>query len=536
MTVSPTNPVRTRFAPSPTGLLNLGNLRTALFTYLFAKKNQGIFIVRFEDTDDERSKKEFEENILWSLKWIGIECDEGPDIGGLYGPYRQSERLNIYENYLKRLLKEDKAYYCFCSLEEIEIQRQYQLSIGEAPRYLGKCRNITLDEAEKKIKKGETAVIRFKNPQNKKIVFEDIIRGKIEFDSALIGDFVIARNLRSPLFNFSNVVDDYEMKITHVIRGEEHISNTPNQILIQEALGFSPLKYAHLPMVLAPDKSKWSKRHGAVPILNYEQEGYLPEALVNFMVLLGWHPEDDREIFSLKSLIKEFSLERVQKSGAVFNQPRLDWFNGFYIRNLSPNNLAEKCLPYLIKNNLIKIVKESAPLQLIPAAIKEPWKEQEYEIVETKEVISFDYLTKIISLSQPRLKKISEIADLTDFFFKELSSLTLELLRWKQMPNEEIKESLEKLKKILEKVKPEDWQKQNLENILVPEAEKTGPKVQQADFGARDRGDRGYLLWPLRVALTGKEVSAGPFEIADVLGKEKTIKRIKEAIKITKLP
>lgn len=512
------NIVRSRFAPSPTGFLQLGNLRTALFAYLFAKKNNGIFILRIEDTDPERSKPEYEKAILETLKWTGLLWDEGPEADGIYGPYRQSEKLDVYEKYLKQLLSENKAFYCFCSEDELETYRQYQLSQGQLAIYSGKCRTISLARAQERLDRGEKAIIRFKNTVAEPIVFNDMIRAKTEFDPSLIGDFSIARDRRSPLYNFSCVIDDFETKITHVVRGEDHISNTPKQIMLQRALGFSSPEYAHLPMILAPDRSKLSKRHGAMPVLEYKEEGYLPEALINFLALLGWHPEDDREIFTLKGLLKEFSLERVQKSGAIFNQQRLDWLNGFYIRNLAPESLTKKCLPYLIKNDLIKIMEKSVPLQLIPALTEESWQEQKYEVVETKEIIEFDYLTKIISLYHQRLKKLSEIIELTDFFFKENVVLSLELLRWKGMTDREVKESLEKLEGILAGIKPEDWQLGNLEAILIPEAEKMG--------------DRGRLLWPLRSCLSGKQSSAGPFEIANVLGKDKTIERIKQAIKI----
>jgi len=524
--------IRTRFAPSPTGFLQLGNLRTALFAYLFAKKNNGVFILRIEDTDKERSEPEYEKAILETLKWTGLLWDEGPEVDGVYGPYRQSEKLDVYEKYLKQLLSEDKAFYCFCSEEELETYRQYRLSQGQSAAYSGKCREITLSQAEQKLSRGEKAIIRFKNTIVQPIIFNDIIRGKTEFDPHLIGDFSIARDLRSPLYNFSCVIDDFDMKITHVIRGEDHISNTPKQIMLQKAFGFPSPEYAHLPMILASDRSKLSKRHGAVSTLAYRDEGYLPEALINFLVLLGWHPEDDREIFTIKGLVKEFSLERVQKSGAIFNQQRLDWLNGFYLRNLSLENLTKKCLPFLIQSGLIKVFEESIPAQLIPAAIEESWQKREYEIASTKEIVGFDYLEKIVSLYQQRLKKLSEIIELTDFFFKEKINFSVDLLKWKEMTNEEVRGSLEVLEKVLGGISPENWQKENLENILLAEAEKIRPKVQQADFGVKDRGDRGYLLWPLRVALSGKQFSAGPFEIADILGKDKTIKRIQQAIKI----
>ncbi|MDP2930090.1 MAG: glutamate--tRNA ligase, partial [bacterium] len=325
--------VRTRFAPSPTGLLHLGGARTALFAFLLARVNQGIFIVRIEDTDKERSKQEYEQSILEDLRWLGFDWDEGPDKEGAFGPYRQSERNEIYQKYLQQLLAEGKSFYCFCPEEELETYRQYQLSQGQSAVYSGKCRNLSAEEVEKNLRQGKPAILRFKNEATAPIVFEDLVRGKIEFDPKLIGDFPITRTNKTALWNFAVTIDDFEMKITHVVRGEEHISNTPKQILLQEALGFPTPKYAHFPMILAPDRSKLSKRHGSVPIQYYKQEGYLAESLINFLVLLGWHPEDNREIFSLKQLEKEFSLKRVQKSGAIFNQERLDWLSGFYLRN-----------------------------------------------------------------------------------------------------------------------------------------------------------------------------------------------------------
>ena len=297
--------VRVRIAPSPTGFLHLGTARTALFNYLFAKKYQGRFIVRIEDTDLERSKPEFEKAILEGLKWLGIEWTEGPDLGGEYGPYRQSEREDFYEKYTKKLLTEKKAYFCFCSKKDLEAQRQYLLSIGKPPRYSGKCVNLSEKEVERNLKEGKNYVIRFKvHPQN--VEFEDLIRGKIKFDTSLMGDFVIAKDLKSPLYNYACVMDDYEMKISHVIRGEDHISNTPKQILIYKAFQISPPLFAHLPLILGPDRTKLSKRHGAVSISQYKKEGYLAESLVNFMAFLGWNPGTEREIYSLSSLVKEF--------------------------------------------------------------------------------------------------------------------------------------------------------------------------------------------------------------------------------------
>jgi nondiscriminating glutamyl-tRNA synthetase len=509
--------IKTRFAPSPTGLFHIGNARTALFAYLFARSKGGSFILRIEDTDRERSTKEFEKNIIEGLKWLGLDWDEGPDIGGPYGPYRQMERLDIYEKYLKKLLDENLAYYCFCSEDELEAERQYRLSQGQTPKYSGKCRNLSKEEVEKNIQSGKPYIIRFKTPA-KKVVVNDIIKGKIEFDTELIGDFTIAKDLKSPLFLLSSAVDDIEMKITHVIRGEDHLSNTPKQMLILEALGLPGLKYGHLPMILGPDKSKLSKRHGATSVIEYKNDGYLPDALINFMALLGWNPGTEKEIFSLNSLIKEFSIDRVQKGGAIFNLKRLDWINGFYIRIMNLEKLTQLCIPYFINAGFLEIQDGDDKFLLGHPS---------YKVIETEEIFGFNFLEKIILLYQERLKKLSEISELCGFFFKDKLDYESDLLLWPRIKTEadesakkEIvkgtKESLEKVEKILSKIKDGDWTKENLENILMAEAESWG--------------DRGKILWPLRAALTGLVASASPIDIATLLGKEKSLKRIKEGI------
>jgi len=503
--------VRVRIAPSPTGNLHIGTARAALFNYIFAKQNKGNFVLRIEDTDRERSKKEFENNIIEGLKWLGLEWNEGPDINGDYGPYRQSERIEIYSKYLEKLISEEKAYYCFCSPEDLEEQRQYQLSNGEAPHYLGTCANLSKKETAKKLADKKPFVIRFK-VEPKKIKFNDLIRGDIEFDSALMGDVVIAKNSKTPLYNFAVVVDDFEMRISHVIRGEDHISNTPLQILLQEALGFPRPSYAHLPLILGPNRAKLSKRDGAtVSVLDYKEEGYLPEALINFVSFLGWNPGNDREIYSLASLVKEVSVEKFQKQGAIFDIKKLDFLNGFYIRQKSSERLAELCIPYLIKGDLITpkgIIHEENP-EALPREIKN------FEIMETGEEISKEQIEKIISLEQERMKKLSDIAESTGYFFKDKLKYEKELLKWKNAGSEETKIIIDKLEKILFEIKEGDWSKENLTGILMEEANR--------------EGDRGKILWPLRVALTGEKASPGPFEVAEILGKEKTLKRLKEA-------
>ncbi len=532
--LSESGEVRVRFAPSPTGFLHIGSSRTALFNFLFAKKYQGRFILRIEDTDKERSKKEFEDDIIKNLKWLGIEWDEGPTgegrkENGNYGPYYQSERQDIYKKYLEQLLKEDKAYYCFCSPEELEAKKQDQISRGLPPRYDGKCSNIPKEEAKKRLEDGEPAVIRFRMPKEK-VSFNDAIRGKVEFDASLFGDIVIAKNLETPLYNFAAVVDDFEMKISHVIRGEDHISNTPKQILLQRALGFNQPTYAHLPLILGPDHSKLSKRHGAMSVAEYKKMGYLPEAIINFLAFLGWNPGTEREIYSLSSLIKDFSLEKIQKSGAIFNTKKLDFLNGFYIRQKPLKTITRLSLPYLIKENLIQTIDEQKNTI-------SNYNKLYFKISETGEKISFDNLEKIISLYHERMKKISEISELANFFFKKSLTYPKELLIWKNSSFEKTKEAIKILLDILLRIEKDNWKEETLKNIfLINQENKTNGRKQENIFISQQKNiflngkiDRGKLLWPFRVALSGKKASPGPFEIAEILGKEKTLKRVEEA-------
>jgi len=518
--------VRVRLAPSPTGFLHIGTARTALFNFLYARKRNGKFILRIEDTDAERSEKRYEKDIIESLRWLGLEWDEGPTeegpgYRGEYAPYRQSKRAEVYQKYIKQLLDEDKAYYCFCSKEDLEGQKQYQISAGQPPRYSGKCRGLAEREVKKLLGEGKSSVIRFKNP-SKKISFDDLIRGKVEFDSGLMGDFSIAKNESTPLYNLAAAIDDFEMKISQVIRGEDHLPNTPKQILLQQALGFPSPQYAHLPLILGSDRSKLSKRHGAVAVNEYRREGYLPEALVNIMAFMGWNPGTDREIYSLASLIKDFSLENCQKGGAIFNIKRLDWINGFYIRQRSAERLTDLCLPYLIEAGFIRETENDIDKKRKPSSPEElklfEEEKRRFKIKDTKETVDIDWISKAVTIYQERLKKLSEIVELTDFFFKDEPEYPKSLLRWKEMTDKEVKASLAELEEILSAMNEDDFNKDRLEEEIMPIAEK--------------EGDRGKLLWPFRVALSGKEASAGPFEIAEILGKEKTLERIESAKKL----
>ena len=462
--------VRVRFAPSPTGHFSIGNARTALFNWLFAKNEGGEFLLRIEDTDKERSEKKFEDDITHGLEWLGLKWD-----GEIT---RQSERSEIYKTNLNKLLKDGLAYWCFCTTEELEIERQAQLSQGLAPKYSGRCRSIPHEESQKRLKK-ETAVIRFKMPE-KTIAFHDIIRGKVEFNTALMGDIIIAKNLDEPLYNFTAAVDDFEMKITHVIRGEDHLSNTPKQIALQETLGFSHPHYAHLPLILGPDRKKLSKRFVEHSLLDYKSDGYLPQAFLNFLVLLGWHPEEDKEVLNTNEMIKEFSLKRVQKGGAIFNPEKLEWFNGHYIKTLPANELFEHLKPF------------------IPAF----WLNQETMI------------KKIVEVERTRLKRLTDFAKQTSFLFM-LPDYPKDLLSWKQTKDSITLANLKKVLGIIKKMSDAEFQKSEIEKSIMAITEENG---------------RGEVLWPLRVALSGEEASPGPIELIDILGKTETIARIEIAI------
>jgi len=476
-----TIPVRVRMAPSPTGYLHLGTVRTALFNYLFARKEGGAFVVRIEDTDQERSLPMYEKDILEGLASLGLVWDEGPDIGGAFGPYRQSERLDIYERYLQQLLDEKKAYWCFCLKEDLEEEKKAMLASGLLPKYGGTCRHLTDAEIEAKQKSGLGGVIRLALSGGVAIEFNDIIRGKVSISSDTIGDFIIAKGLRAPLYNFAVVVDDAQMEISHVIRGEDHITNTPKQIVIAKALGFDLPKYAHLPLILAPDRSKLSKRSLETSFNEYIKDGYLPEALLNFLVLLGWHPQDDKELFSLDEMIESFSLKRVQKAGAIFAMDKLDWFNAQYIRLLSSGELIVRLDKFVPKE----------------------W---------TSDKKRFE---RALAVERERMHTLKDFATNASFFF-ELQEYEASLLQWKDtMEFSDVRNNLKEIRTILEETPEELFTLEELEKLCMPLADKIG---------------RGMVLWPLRVALCGKRTSPGPFEIMFVLGKHETLQRIDNAL------
>ncbi len=345
--------VRVRFAPSPTGPLHIGGARSALFNWLFARHYGGTMVVRIEDTDLERSTLEYEKMILDSLRWLGLDWDEGIGAGGESGPYRQQERLEIYHPYIEKLLQAGHAYHCYCSEEELESERASLLAEGEMVRYLGKCRDLTAKQRDDFCAAGKKPAVRFRAPEGRLIVVDDLVRGRVEFESDGMGDFIIVKSDGIPTYNFAVVLDDALMGITHILRGEEHLSNTPRQLVLYEALGFSVPAFAHISLILGEDRSKMSKRHGATSVVQYREQGYLPEALVNFLALLGWSPPGEQEIFTMDELVELFSLERVSKSPAVFNFEKLKWMSSHYIRQEQPERIVVLCLPHLQQAGLV---------------------------------------------------------------------------------------------------------------------------------------------------------------------------------------
>ena len=353
--------MRVRFAPSPTGQLHVGNARTALFNWLLARGHDGTFILRIEDTDVERSTKESEESILEDLRWLGLDWDEGPDVGGAGGPYRQSERLHLFTSYANELLAAGHAYHCFCPPQKLEADRRAMLAAGRPPRYAGTCRDLPPDEGRRRIEAGERAVVRFRVPEHIDVSFEDLVRGEVTFSTDVIGDPVLVRSDGRPAYNFAVVVDDALMEVSHVLRGEDHISNTPRQVLLYRALGFEPPRFAHLSLVLGPDHTPLSKRHGATSVAEFRERGYLPEALTNYLALIGWSPRsgggetaDDAELMPMDELARRFALEDVGHSAGVFDPEKLAWMNRHYMKIAAPARMAAESARFFQVRGFLK--------------------------------------------------------------------------------------------------------------------------------------------------------------------------------------
>jgi nondiscriminating glutamyl-tRNA synthetase len=345
--------MRVRFAPSPTGHLHVGNARTALFNWLLARHEQGTFILRIEDTDMERSTGESERAIIADLQWMGLAWDEGVETGGTMGPYRQSERLDIYAEHARQLIDARQAYFCFCSAEKLELERQAMLKQGLPPKYAGTCRAIPLEDARARVGAGEKAVIRLKVPAGREVSFHDLVRGTVTFHTEVIGDPVLVRSDGIPAYNYAVVVDDALMQVTHVVRGEDHISNTPRQVLLYEAFGWQPPTFAHLSLVMGPDHTPLSKRHGATSVAEFRQKGYLPEALVNYLALIGWSPGEGEEVLPLPELARRFDITKVAHSAGVFDEDKLAWVNRHYLKAADPATLVDLSLPFLRERSMV---------------------------------------------------------------------------------------------------------------------------------------------------------------------------------------
>ncbi len=478
--------IRVRIAPSPSGNLHIGTARTALFNFLFAKKNNGKFILRIEDTDLERSNAEYTQNIYDSLKALGLNWDEGPDVGGNYGPYQQSQRFDIYPKYAKKLLEMGYAYECFCTQEELEAEKEESVRNKRPHVYSRKCINLTEEEKAKLRAEGRIPSIRFKVPQGE-TKYDDMVKGELKFDNSLIGDFVIMKSNGTPTYNFAVVIDDMEMKISHIIRGEDHISNTAKQIMIYEALGAKVPKFGHLGMILAPDRSKLSKRHGATAVSEFVEKGYLTEALLNFVALLGWSPSDGVEIKTLEEIAQDFRINEISSSNSIFEYDKLNWMNGQYIKKTDIKELTEKAKPYLKKYDLNELTQ--AQLEKVIAATREP---------------------------------ITILSDLTNdveyFFGKDITYE--EGVKEKNIDTEQAQNILKYFDSKLN-----EYDFENEEKLHEQLAEfRTYFKEQ---YGIKPK----ETMWTIRAALTGRTHGADMGVIIEVLGKDKVKYRIEQAIK-----
>lgn len=485
------NRTRVRFAPSPTGFLHIGGLRTALYNELLAKHDDGDFILRIEDTDQARYVEGAIENLCRSLEACGVIPNEGVWLDqkgnviqrGDRGPYLQSERKEKHRDYADQLVKMGKAYHCFCTSERLEELRAQQQLEGKPTMYDGKCRSIPHEEASKRMEGGESYVIRLKLPKSGAVTFFDVIRDDITFDWSVIDDQVIIKSDGFPTYHLAATCDDHDMEITQVIRGEEWLSSTPKHIFIYEAFGWTPPKFAHLPLLLNSDRSKLSKRQGDVAVEDYLKKGYLPETLINFVALLGWNPTSDREVYSHDELRKLFDLAKVNKAGAVFNVEKLDWLNAQYIKTMPTERYLELTHPFIA------------------------------ELTDDGSLAD-----RCLNLVRDRVTKPQDVTDLTAFFFREHLDYSTVSLAWKTQVKEDAKERLSAVR-------------ESIENLSEPDALDMAKVESTIKSLIADKGwGNGDTLWPMRVALSGQEKSPGPFELVAAYGKEKAVKRLEDAI------
>ncbi len=467
-----TDSIRVRFAPSPTGHLHIGGARTALFNWLYAKHLGGTFILRIEDTDRSRSTDEYIEAILEGMNWLGLDWQEGP--------VRQTDRFDLYRDYVERLVQEDKAYHCYCSVEELEQRRNLAVAQGKPQKYDGRCRDL------KDAIPGRAPVVRFKTPQQGETVVEDLIRGRVVFENSQLDDLIILRSDNTPTYNFTVVVDDVDMRITHVIRGDDHLNNTPKQIHIYRAFGYETPKFAHLPMILGSDKSRLSKRHGATSVMAYHDMGYMPDALVNYLVRLGWS-HGDQEVFSREELISYFSFENVGNAAAVFNPEKLLWLNQQYIMAAAPERLAELVKPFLVKDN----------------------------IITEDQAMDMAWLARAVKTLQERAKTLVELAASLRYYIVE--DVTYDDKAKDKFLNEKSLPLLKELREML--TAHADFSHIGLEPVFKGIVERHGVKL-------------GALAQPVRVAMTGGTESPGIYDVLEVLGRDKTVRRLEKAINL----
>lgn len=481
--------VRVRFAPSPTGSPHIGNIRTAVYDWLLRQRCGGSFIVRIEDTDRNRYVPTSLDELLESLRWLGLQWDEGPEVGGAFGPYFQSERLEIYDRYVKQLIEQGDAYYCFCTSERLTEMRKAQEAAKLPTGYDRTCRALSPDEVERNLNAGVPAVIRFKVPEEGTTSFMDIVRGEISFENSLLDDFILIKSDGYPTYQFANVVDDHAMEITHIIRGEEWISSTPKHVLLYNAFGWTPPAFAHPPLILGPDRSKLSKRHGSVAFLDYRAKGFVPEAMMNFLTTLGWSDGTDQELFSVGDLIEKFSLEGIVNHPVVFDIQKLEWMNGVYIREMDLGRLTELCLPYL---------QEAGCVPLSPSPEE------------------MEYVQSVVALEQDRMKVLCEIVELTGFFFEDEPEYDEKGVN-KWLSKDHVPGLLQRLADKLGHVN--DFSAENVELAVRQVGEEMGISG-------------GQVIHPIRMAVTGRTVGPGLFETMSVLGRERVVFRLNRTIRM----
>ncbi|MDN5361935.1 MAG: nondiscriminating glutamyl-tRNA synthetase [Moorella sp. (in: firmicutes)] len=478
--------VRVRFAPSPTGSLHIGGARTALFNWLFARHHQGAFVLRIDDTDTERSTEASYKEILAAMSWLGLDWDEGPEKGGQFGPYLQSQRLEIYRREAERLLNEGKAYLCYCTVEELAERRKKAQAEGRPPMYDRRCRYLTPADRTRLEQEGRQPVVRLAVPAEGSTVVRDLIRGEVTFANETIDDFIIFKSNGMPTYNFATVVDDHLMQISHIIRAEEHLSNTPKQILVYGALGYDLPAFAHVPMILAPDRSKLSKRHGATSVEEYRDEGYLPEAIINYLALLGWSPEDEEEIMPLEEMVARFSLERVSKNAAIYDTKKLTWINGHYLREGDLDRVTRLAVPFLQARGLLS---GSLPPE------------------------EYNHVRGIVGAVRDRVKTLAEVADAASYFFTEVTSYDEKGVRKhfaKPGAAALLEEAGEELK-------------------ALPEFNALMAEEAYRNLAERKGLSTGQLFHPTRLAISGRTMGPGLFEIMELLGRETVLERLHRA-------